>query len=251
MISETDFTVPSFNGSSYLQYPGFAAKLNLYFDIEVTFKPRAPSGVILYNGHKMDGAGDFLSLNLVEGFVEFRFNPGNGPAVIRSLYPVTMDQWHVIRVSRTARLGTLQVDDQPEVGGYSMGAFSQLSLPLNLFVGGVSDMKDVSRDSGVTHAFVGCVQKVVVNGRRLMLLEEALSGVNVADCESALNVTSANVRSSNVTRSKGSKSSKRREKCTRANAKYSSKCAKQRPVYEEQSEPQFDEMYVKAVLHDT
>ena len=79
-------------------------------------------------------------------------------------------------------MGALQVDDQPEVGGYSVGAFTQLSLPLNLFIGGVSDMKDVSRDASLTQSFSGCVQRVVQNGRTINLLEEALFGVNVADC---------------------------------------------------------------------
>lgn len=79
-------------------------------------------------------------------------------------------------------MGTLQVDDEPEVGGYSPGAFTQLSLPLNLFIGGVSDMKDVSRDASLTQSLDGCVQKLVINGRTVNLLDEALFGVNVADC---------------------------------------------------------------------
>lgn len=156
-----------------------------YLDIEVVFKPRSPDGIILYNGERMDGSGDFLSINLIDGFVEFRFDPGNGPAIIRSLSPVNLDEWHTVRATRTARLGTLTVDDQAEVGGYSDGAFTMLSLPLNLFVGGVSDLKDVAREAELVQSFTGCVQKITVNGRNLVLSSNQanlLHGVNVADC---------------------------------------------------------------------
>ena len=182
LLLESDFTVPSFNGSSYLQFPGLEESPGLYLEIQIVFKPRSPNGVVLYNGQRVDGGGDFVSINLVDGFIEFRFNPGNGPAIIRSLSPITLNEWHTVFASRTAMMGALQVDDQPEVGGFSAGAFPQLSLPLNLFIGGVSDMKDVSRDAFLTQSFSGCVQKVVLNGRVLNLLSEALFGVNVADC---------------------------------------------------------------------
>ena len=183
--TESAFTIPSFNGSSYLQFPGLqdpGLSSGLFLEIQIIFKPQSLNGVILYNGQRMDGGGDFVSINLVDGFVEFRFNPGNGPAVIRSLSSIQLNEWHTVYASRTAMMGVLQVDDQPEVGGYSVGAFTQLSLPLNMFIGGVSDMKDVSRDASLTQSLVGCVQKVTINGRVLNLRDEALFGVNVADC---------------------------------------------------------------------
>lgn len=188
-LSDSSFTVPSFNGSSYLQLPSLGkgfVDAPLYLDIEIVFKPRSSDGLILYNGERMDGSGDFLSINLIDGFVEFRFDPGNGPAVIRSLRPVNLEEWHMLRATRTARLGTLTVDDQPEVGGYSEGAFTMLSLPLNLFIGGVSDLKDVAREADLIQSFTGCVQKITVNGRNLILSStnqaNLLHGVNVADC---------------------------------------------------------------------
>jgi hypothetical protein len=93
-----------------------------------------------------------------------------------------MDEWHTVLISRTGREGTLQVDDQIQVAAMSLGAFSQLSLSLNLFIGGVTDLKDVQRNVFATNLFSGCIQKVIINNRPLLLLEEALSGVNVIDC---------------------------------------------------------------------
>ena len=81
--SETDFTIPSFNGSSYLQLPGLSHSFMSFIEIKIVVKPRTPNGLFLYNGNRMDGSGDFISLNLVNSFVEFRFDLGSGPAVIR------------------------------------------------------------------------------------------------------------------------------------------------------------------------
>lgn len=40
--------------------------------IEMEFQPHELDGILLYNGQKADGSGDFISLSLNNGFVEFR-----------------------------------------------------------------------------------------------------------------------------------------------------------------------------------
>jgi hypothetical protein len=42
--------------------------------------------VILYNGYTWDRRGDFMSLALVNGYLEFRFDLGTGPAIIRFVF---------------------------------------------------------------------------------------------------------------------------------------------------------------------
>ena len=51
--------------------------------LEVVFLARSPSGLLLYNGQKTDGKGDFVSLALHNGLLEFRYDLGKGAAVIR------------------------------------------------------------------------------------------------------------------------------------------------------------------------
>lgn len=51
------------------------------------------------------------------GHVEFRFDCGSGTGVLRSEDPLTLGQWHELRVSRTAKNGILQVDKQKVVEG--------------------------------------------------------------------------------------------------------------------------------------
>lgn len=50
----------------------------------VILKANSSNGLIFYNGQKSDGKGDFISLSLNEGILEFRYDLGKGPATIRS-----------------------------------------------------------------------------------------------------------------------------------------------------------------------
>nr|CAD7203612.1 unnamed protein product [Timema douglasi] len=55
--------VPAFNGSSYLRYPGLGGSALSWLDLQMTLKPGTEDGVILYNGHRSDGVGDFMAVN--------------------------------------------------------------------------------------------------------------------------------------------------------------------------------------------
>ncbi|KAK8758655.1 hypothetical protein V5799_003714, partial [Amblyomma americanum] len=177
-----EIVVPSFNGSSYLRFPGLGNDHLSYLDVQLVFKPLSPNGVFFYNGAKMDGTGDFVALQMADGHVEFRFDLSTGTAVLRSPYPVALGEWHLAKASRTGRLGTLVLDGQPRVEAHSPGAFTQLSLPLNLYLGGVPDPRETAVGAGVLQSFVGCVQRLTINNRPMRLMQEALSGVNVANC---------------------------------------------------------------------
>ena len=73
---------------------------------------------------------------------------------------MTLDKWHTVRFARTGRDGWLQVDNQIAVHGVAKGGFTQLTLNLDLFVGGHRNFDEVSRSVGIIESFQGCVQKV-------------------------------------------------------------------------------------------
>ena len=77
--------MPSFSGQSYLQYIGLRRSLLNYASIEMVLRPTNPDGLILYDGYATDGSGDFLSLALRNGTIEFRYDLGTGPAIIRHI----------------------------------------------------------------------------------------------------------------------------------------------------------------------
>ena len=49
--------------------------------------------------------GDFVSFGINDGFAEFRFDVGSGPAVLKSLKRLKLNEWHTVRLSRNRREG--------------------------------------------------------------------------------------------------------------------------------------------------
>ena len=78
-----DIQVTSFSGNSYLQYIGLRRTVLSFTEVEIVFKAEHHTGLLFYNGYTTDGSGDFISLALSNGYLEFRFDLGTGPAVIR------------------------------------------------------------------------------------------------------------------------------------------------------------------------
>lgn len=78
----------------------------------------------------------------------------------RSSRPLTLGEWHEVRLSRTGRLAVLQIDGRLPDQVLAPGAFLQLSLPLNMFLGGVPSFHAVSPKVRVRTSYVGCIQKV-------------------------------------------------------------------------------------------
>ncbi|XP_062708922.1 uncharacterized protein LOC109430547 [Aedes albopictus] len=178
-----DLQVPSFNGSSYLRFAPLGDSCIIWFELKIIIKPLLEDGLLLYSGHHE--YGDYISLCLNMGYVEFTFDLGSGPATVRSEFPLTMGQWHTIKVSRTSRLAVLKIDQLPEVMTVSPNGFWHLSLPHSLYLGGVHNIHTLPmslRDKG---SFAGCVQKVDINDRTISIISEALGGSNVENCPHA------------------------------------------------------------------
>jgi len=83
VVPDIDVVVPFFGGHSFLQFTGLRRTVLTFAEIDVVFRPTDHDGLILYNGYSTDRSGDFLSLAMRDGYVEYRFNLGTGPAVIR------------------------------------------------------------------------------------------------------------------------------------------------------------------------
>ncbi|XP_032219807.2 pikachurin [Nematostella vectensis] len=183
-LCEHDFklVMPSFSGQSYLTYPSFGQSTLRTFTISLVLKPRSDTGLILFNSQKKHGKTDFISLSLREGIVEFIFDCGSGPAVIRSSAPIMADIWHTIVISRDGRTGGLSLDGGPPVVGTSPGRMSLISLEQEVYLGGMADYKQQPAIVDMPHGFNGCIQEVKVNSRELHL-PSARSGLNVLNCD--------------------------------------------------------------------
>lgn len=180
---EVDVHIPEFLGHSYLEFPGLGRSALLFMEIELVFKATKADGTILYNGYKQDRSGDFISLALHGGFLEFRFDLGTGPAILRSPSPVTLNHWHWVKLSRTGMEGVMEIDGHVAAINQSQGAFTQLTVTQSLFLGGHRNFDETSMFANISKAFDGCIQKFVINKQLVDLIRDAISGINVENCE--------------------------------------------------------------------
>ncbi|XP_014675075.1 PREDICTED: agrin-like [Priapulus caudatus] len=157
-------SIPEFNGRAYIEQPKLEVTSDTSLTVEIWFMAYSPNGMLLYNGQLPMGKGDFISINLVEGYVNYRYNLGSGTANITSRSPLTLNQWHQVVVTRYNRLGTLRVNDEELVDGESDPPSNELNLNQPLYIGGFSDRSQLSYMSGVVTGLKGAIQRVTVNG---------------------------------------------------------------------------------------
>lgn len=68
---------PAFSNDAYIAYP--TPKQQRRLKVSLQFKPKTLNdGIILYCGETDEGHGDFASLSIKDGRLEFRFDVGNG-----------------------------------------------------------------------------------------------------------------------------------------------------------------------------
>ncbi|KAG8224569.1 hypothetical protein J437_LFUL003088, partial [Ladona fulva] len=155
--------------------------------IEIEFKTYAKDGILLYNQQKADGTGDFVSLAIVNGYVEFRYNLGNGPVVIQSHEKVHLRTFHRAVAKRYHRDGMLRLDNGEDVAGQSSGSLRALDLLEDAYVGYVpTDEQRVFDNIGTSVGLTGCIRRLKV-GRRVIELHEGRDAlveeaVGVAEC---------------------------------------------------------------------
>ncbi|KAI5088518.1 pikachurin isoform X1, partial [Silurus meridionalis] len=174
-------SMPHFNESvqsySSAPWPQHTHSYLSFMEFFITFKPTSQDGTLLYSHDQH--SQDFLSIVLVGGTVEFHFDCGSGAAMIRSEQPVIMNLWHDLRVSRTAKSGILQVDNQRPVEGSAEGAFTQIKCSSPLYIGGVPDYDSTKSSAGVIRPFTGDIQKLTLNDREVSMVTGHVVGVNV------------------------------------------------------------------------
>ncbi|KAF5920300.1 hypothetical protein HPG69_007606 [Diceros bicornis minor] len=185
-VSERDDPRPflaDFHGFSYLELKGlhtFDRDLGEKMALEVVFLARGPSGLLLYNGQKTDGKGDFVSLALHDHHLEFRYDLGKGAAVIRSKEPVALGTWTRVSLERSGRKGAMRVGDRPRVLGESPVPHTVLNLKEPLYVGGAPDFSKLARAAAVSSGFDGAIQLVSLKGHQLLSQEHVVRAVDVS-----------------------------------------------------------------------
>ncbi|XP_068162728.1 basement membrane-specific heparan sulfate proteoglycan core protein isoform X3 [Antennarius striatus] len=166
---------------SYLTLPTIK---NAYkaFNIKITFRPDNVDGMILYNGQRKATGADFISLGLVGGRLEFRFDVGSGMATIRDPFPLKLGEFHTVEVFRNLTLGYIMVDGGEPINGTSQGKFQGLDLNEELHVGGYPNYTTLAKTAGIKTGFVGCIRQLVIQGEEVIFKELDRSSTGVTNC---------------------------------------------------------------------
>uniref|UniRef100_A0A3P8V635 Agrin n=1 Tax=Cynoglossus semilaevis TaxID=244447 RepID=A0A3P8V635_CYNSE len=175
--------MPQFNRDSYLELKGlhlYGHDLRQKLSMTVVLMANDSNGVIFYNGQKSDGKGDFISLALNNGILEFRYDLGKGPAIIRSREPLQLHVWNTINLERSNRKGEIMVNKKDPVQGEAPNLHVDLNLKESLYVGGAPDYSRIARAAALTDGFKGTIQKIILMGTPILKEENALRSSNVA-----------------------------------------------------------------------
>ena len=140
-------------------------------------------GILMYCSQSKDGQGDFASIAIKDGRVEFRFDTGSGPAIIKSGVPINAGAWYTVYIERKLREGKLVLstgnsDDSNDTGeatgisttniGKSPGSTRGLNIRTSLYFGGIDDFSKyvVAEGVGVKSGFAGCIDDLKISGLR-------------------------------------------------------------------------------------
>ncbi|XP_028137681.2 basement membrane-specific heparan sulfate proteoglycan core protein isoform X7 [Diabrotica virgifera virgifera] len=173
--------------NSYITVPTLSDSY-MQFNFEISFKPQQDTGLLLYNGNKgSDISGDYISLALKGGVPEFKYNLGAGTTLVRADRPITIGDWHTIKISRNRRKVTMYVDGDGPVVAVAEGKYTGLDLTEPMYLGGVPSHNGISPEvlnHEQYHGFVGCISRFKVGHAHLDILREALNKTGITTCES-------------------------------------------------------------------
>ncbi|XP_043503640.1 basement membrane-specific heparan sulfate proteoglycan core protein isoform X1 [Polistes fuscatus] len=176
--------VPNFSQApeSYITFPPLPDSY-LKFNIEISFKPENYDGIILYNAELNNGSGDFILLSLVGGLPQFKFDFGSGSAVISGDTPITLSEWHTIKIQRVRREVTMLVDGQGPYRTVAGGRKQGLDLKGPLYIGGVPNHSIDVKEDITNIGFIGCISRLVIGEKQVDLIENQTGNVGITTCE--------------------------------------------------------------------
>lgn len=175
---------------SYLTFPKLEDSY-MKFNFEVTFNPEHPNGLILYTGQKR-GEGNYIALSLNDGYPEFRYDFGYGPAIVRAEKPIELKTWHTVKVNKVRREGYLLVDDQHPVA-FPEITITGVELLENLYIGGVPNYNDIVPSAiSNTEGFVGCISRLILKDKEIELKQDAIGSEGTTSCETCASDVCAN-----------------------------------------------------------
>lgn len=172
-----------------MSFPGIEGAVSqLKFSINFMVLKSEQNMLVFYNGQKPYPArGDFISLVINHGRVEFKFNLGSGPGVVYSTKNVSLGIWHTVVVERKRDEASMKLDNESPVKAYSPCCSIGLNLELDLFIGGLDNFTTVDTDRlGVSSGLFGCISSVSIDDREINLLKSNINQRDIKECAECL-----------------------------------------------------------------
>ncbi|XP_060608810.2 protein eyes shut homolog isoform X3 [Anolis sagrei] len=198
---DTTLFFPSFSSDSYLELPsltslsedGFAtgqewSRMTIY----LTVKTNALNGTLFYTRGSYAGE-HFLHLYLLHGRPTLRVGYGNPEEILTmatnhsinsdALVPITIR--YILPLSKFEGYGLIEM-----TANESSPVRQEISLQHQLtqvtfgpvFLGNVPHHVKIHPSSGRIHGFRGCIREFQVNNKELFIIDEALGGRNIENC---------------------------------------------------------------------
>ena len=122
-------------------------------------------------------------ISVVNGYLEFSYDLGSGPVVLRSNQVRVDDgQRHSAILKRRGKKGSVEVDHAYVTSDESPGFTTTLSSTGNIYLGGTHNIGLMTGNKFV-QGFDGCIHAFELqNYKTLDLGVKAISGVNVKPC---------------------------------------------------------------------
>jgi laminin alpha 3/5 len=180
--------------SLMLRNPPNMANAGSYSKLSLYFKTNQENGFLAYVGPDASSFGqlqtdDYMALEIIEGFVNFKFNLGTGVGVIVNNKNVADDQWHEVIAERNGRTATVTVRTEDETdsvaSGTAEGGHSVLDIDprfSKFYVGGVRDGAGLEGKVENTR-FQGCIEDVKFDDSPIGLWDFVYGENNKQGCE--------------------------------------------------------------------
>lgn len=175
------------NGDGYVELPSTLLphdRVEVEESIVVEFTTTSRDGLIFWQGQPPGVGKDFIALTIVDGILEFSFNLGNGPALIRG-ENVRVDDGtrHRALLKRRERDGSMELDGGEVEYSSAPGLLTLLNANGPIYIGGLPDYN--LSDGHASIGFTGCLHLLEIQSRPINFKELAVSAVNTSPCSNS------------------------------------------------------------------
>ncbi len=147
----------------------FPIKISTFLSFK--FRTLHQDGLMFYGSDGL--GGDFISVWLQDGYVNYAFDCGSGSLHLKSKRMYSDGRYHTVTVKRDQQMGVLQISDRTNtsiletVEGQSNGDSNSLSVTEPYYFGNLPEVEKLQlpatqSDMIVTDPFVGCMSDFII-----------------------------------------------------------------------------------------